>query len=144
MSLQCLGQPALAEGTTIILEELKLDVARECCGLRMLMGIAALVAAYVVVARKSRWQKGVLLASVLPVAVCANVLRLTLTAMLFRYMSDRAAQSFSHDAAGWITNGLAAGLFAGVLWCTHRLFRETETISPNELLRRAGDVVVPY
>ena len=86
------------------------------------MGITALVTAYVIVVRKPWWQKALLLASVVPVAVCANVLRLTLTAILFRYVSGSAARTFSHDAAGWVTNCLAAGLFAVILWCMHRLF----------------------
>lgn len=143
MSLQCLGQPALAEGTTIIVDEQTLDVARECSGLRMLMGIAALATAYVILVRKPWWQKALLLASVVPVALFANVLRVTTTALLFQYVSDKAGQSLSHDASGWFTNCTAAVVFAAVLWCMSRLFVETEAISRRELLESSGVRVAP-
>ena len=42
-TLQCLGQPAIAEGTTILLNDNVLEVERACSGLRMFYGILALV-----------------------------------------------------------------------------------------------------
>lgn len=142
MSLQCLGQPALQEGTTIILGEHALNVARECSGLRMFVGIMALATAYVILIRRPWWQKAMLLVSVAPVAVLANVLRVTMTALLFQYVSSEAAQTLSHDAAGLFTNCLAAALFAGVLWCMSRLFVEIEPLGNRELLGGAGNLTV--
>ena len=136
-TLQCLGQPAVAEGTTIILGEQELSVARECSGLRMLMGITALACAYIILVKKPWPQKMLLLASILPIAVMANVARVTLTALLYRYVSGEAAQTLSHDGAGLFTNCLAAVLFAAVLWCIHHLFLETESATGIEVLRTA-------
>jgi len=135
MCLQCFGQPALQEGTTIVIDEQTLEIVRECSGLRMLMGIAALATAYVIVTRKPWWQKALLLCSVAPVAISANVLRITLTGVLLQYLSGEALRTFIHDVAGWLTNILAAVLFAVVLWCMSRLFVEVETIGESELLR---------
>ncbi|MBN2474313.1 MAG: exosortase/archaeosortase family protein [Pirellulales bacterium] len=133
--LQFLGQPAVEEGTAIICEEQTLNVAQECSGLRMLVGIMALAFAYTIVSRRPWWQKALLLASAAPVAIAANVLRITLTALLFRHVSAETSDVFSHDAAGWFTNCAAAVLFAAVLWCIGRMFVETETVSQRELLR---------
>jgi len=140
MFLQCLGQPALQEGTSIILEEQELDVADACSGLRILMGIVALATAYVILVEKPWWQKALLLASVVPVAISANVLRITLTGLLFQYVSGEVSRGFSHNVAGWFTNCIAATFFAAVLWCMSRLFVETEIVDSGELLREAGDV----
>ena len=60
--LQILGQPALAEGHTIHLGEHTLEVEQACSGLRIFMGIAALAYAYVVIVRRSWWEKAILLA----------------------------------------------------------------------------------
>lgn len=136
-ALQCLGQPAVEEGTTIILGDQELSVARECSGLRMLMGITALACAYIILVRKPWLQKLLLLASIIPVAILANATRVTLTALLYRYVSSDAARTLSHDGAGLFTNCLAAGLFAAVLWCIHHLFLETELATGVEVLRTA-------
>lgn len=140
MSLQCLGQPALQEGTAIILGDQTLDVARECSGLRMFMGISALAIACIILIQRPWWQKALLLASVVPVAVAANVIRVTTTALLFQYVSSDMGKMLSHDGSGWFTNCLAAGLFAGVLWCMSRLFVEMAPVGNREMLETYGEL----
>ena len=63
-ALVCLGQPAIAEGNTILLGEQTLDVERACSGLRITYGIAALAVGYALVFRTRGWTTFVLLASV--------------------------------------------------------------------------------
>ena len=72
-TLQCLGQPAIAEGTTILLSDNILEVERACSGLRMFYGILALAVAYIIVSRATLAVALVLLAAVAPVAIFANV-----------------------------------------------------------------------
>ena len=87
--LQSLGQPAVQEGTVIVLDDEEFEVAKECSGLRMLMGVCALAFAYVVLSRGPFWQKVLILLSALPVAVLANVLRVTMTALFFPFHRER-------------------------------------------------------
>ena len=54
--LQCLGQPALAEGTTILLGNHELQVEQSCSGLRMFLGAVALAFAYLILTRRERWE----------------------------------------------------------------------------------------
>ncbi len=54
--LQFLGQPALAEGNTILLGEHHLEIEQACSGLRIFVGIIALAFAYVILARRSWWE----------------------------------------------------------------------------------------
>ena len=90
--LQMLGQPALAEGHTIYLGEHTLEVEQACSGLRIFIGIGALAFAYVVIVRRTWWEKALLLASVVPIALIANATRVVATGLLYQYVSGEAAQ----------------------------------------------------
>ena len=134
--LQLLGQPALAESHTIYLGDHTLEVEQACSGLRIFIGIAALAFAYVVIVRRKLWEKAVLVVSVIPIALIANVTRVVSTALLYQYVSGEAAKKFSHDLAGWIMILYAAGLFSLVLWYLGRLVRELEPVEMDALVRR--------
>ena len=122
--LQCLGQPAIAEGTTILLNDHILEVERACSGLRMFYGILALAVAYIIVTRARLNVSLVLLAAVAPVAIAANVMRITATGLLYEYVSGDAARHFTHDLAGLLMIVLAVALFGLVLWIAQRTFRQ--------------------
>lgn len=109
--LQCLGQPAITEGTTILLNDVTLDVERACSGLRMFFGILAVGFGCILVLRPRLWIAVALLASVFPVALVANTIRLAVTGLLFVYTTGETAQRFSHDIAGWLMIPLALALF---------------------------------
>ena len=135
-ALQILGQPALAEGHRIWLGDYPLDIERACCGLRILVGTVALAFAYVIIVRPPWWEKGVLLAGVIPIALVANSTRIVATGLLYRYVSGEVAQAFAHDSAGWAMIVLAAGLFALVLWYLSKLVREVELVEVGAIVRR--------
>ncbi|HEV8003479.1 MAG TPA: exosortase, partial [Planctomycetaceae bacterium] len=127
-TLQSLGQPAIAEGSTILLGDNILEVERACSGLRMFYGIFALAVATIIMTR-ARWSVALcLLASVAPVAILANVLRITTTGLLYDYASTESAKRFSHDLAGILMIVVAIAFFMLVLWTTERMllrFRRT-------------------
>jgi exosortase len=133
-TLQCLGQPAVEDGATILMNSQEFDVADECSGLRMLVGIVALTFAYLMFSRRPWWQKGLLCLAAIPVAVFANVARITATALMYEHVSSEAGKAFSHDAAGWVTNGAAALLFACVLWLFSRMFIEYEVADRSAVI----------
>jgi exosortase len=133
-SLQCLGQPAIAEAHTIHLGAHKLEVEQACSGLRMLVGVLALAVGYVLMFPKSWWERAILLASVIPVALAANTARIVITGLLFQYVSSEAGQKFSHDFAGWMMILFAVALFGGVLWYLKRLFPEQQKMQLRDLI----------
>jgi exosortase len=135
--LQMLGQPALAEGHTILLGDNKLEVEQACSGLRIFMGIAALAFAYVVIVRRTWWEKAVLLVSVIPIALIANATRVVSTGLLFQFASGETAKKFSHDVAGLVMVPYAACLFALVLLYLGKLVRQMEPLEMDEVARRA-------
>jgi exosortase len=127
-TLQSLGQPAIAEGTTILLGDNVLEVERACSGLRMFYGILALAVATIIVTR-ARWSMALcLLAAVAPVAILANMIRITTTGFLYEFVSTESARRFSHDLAGILMIVLAIVFFMLVLWIAQRIllkFRRT-------------------
>jgi exosortase len=134
--LRCLAHPALVDGNTILLGDERLEVAAACSGLRIFVGILALAAAYVIAVRRPWWEKALLLASVVPVALTANTMRIVATGLLYVHTSASTAKSFSHDLAGWTMIPVAAALFAMVLWYIGCLFKEVEVMDMRRLVRR--------
>lgn len=109
--LRVIGQPAIVEGTTILLDDHVLDVERACSGLRMFYGIFALAFACIALARPARWKAILVLLAAAPIAIIANVLRIVTTGILMKYASTETAQKFSHDFAGIVMIPVAVVLF---------------------------------
>ena len=125
--LRCLGQPAFANDTTLLVGNSVLEVEQSCSGLRIFVGIFALAFGYLIAFRRELWEAVLLLISAIPVALVANATRIVLTAILFQYFTEEAAHQFSHDAAGWLMIPLAAALLGGVQWYMNCLMRDVES-----------------
>lgn len=100
--LQTLGCPAFAEGNVIVLKNERLGVEEACSGLSMLLVFFALAAAVTLIVRRPLWEKGIILLSAAPIAVIANVGRITITGLLYQWGKSNEAQLVFHDLAGWL------------------------------------------
>jgi exosortase len=110
--LQTLGLPALVEGNTILLDKdtRPLDVAEACSGLSMLFVFLAMTTAAAILVRRPLLDRLLLLGSAIPIAILANVLRITATGVAHRYVGPRLGDLVFHDLAGWLMMPLAIGL----------------------------------
>jgi exosortase len=109
-ALQALGWPAFAEETVIHLPEMELQVADECSGLGMLQTFVALAAALAACLDRPVSDRIVLVLSAVPIAVIANVARVTATAVAYALAVDEGTRFFMHELAGWLMMPLAVGL----------------------------------
>lgn len=134
-ALQLLGLPALYEGNVIFLGDQRLFVEEACSGMRIFIGILALAFAYLVLVRRTWWERLLLLAAVLPVAIVANVTRIVVTALLYQWVSTDVGHKFAHDWAGFATIPLAAALFGLVLWYISKLFPHVERIGVGRAMK---------
>ena len=107
-----IGEPAFALGNTIIIGKTPLEVERACSGLRIFMGVAAMAYVYIILVRRSWWEKCLLVVAIVPIALISNATRIAATAYLYQHISVEAGKKFIHDAAGKAEIVLAAGLFA--------------------------------
>ncbi len=105
--LQTLGQPAVAEGNVILLNEVELGVVEACSGLRMLMVFFALSTAMAILIRKPLWERLLVCASAIPIALVVNLLRITVTAVLYETAGKEVGDAVFHDLAGWLMMPLA-------------------------------------
>jgi exosortase len=114
-TMQMLGLPALVEGNTILLNGTRLAVVEACSGLSMLIVFAALSTAAAVVVRRPLLDRIILLCSAIPIAILANVVRITATGVAVCLAGPRLADVLYHDLAGWLMMPLAIGMLALVL-----------------------------
>lgn len=136
-TLQFLGQPGFAEGNVIVLGHQRLEIAQACSGLRLFLGIVALTYAYVVVIRRPLWEKFVLIAATVPIAIVANAARIVATGVLYQqFLPGPAARASIHDAAGWAMILFAAGLFGSLLWYLKRLIKEEEILDMSAVVKQ--------
>ena len=112
-AIQTIGIPAVAQGNVIQLPGGPLEVAVACSGIRMLMLFFAVCVGAAFVMRCTVWEKTVIVASAIPIAVFSNVLRLILTALLQEFIGREVALKVGHDMAGWAMMPLALLLLWG-------------------------------
>jgi exosortase len=123
-ALQTLGQPALSEGNVIIVNDARIGVIEACNGLGMLLVFFALTTGLVMLIRRNWFDKLLLLVSTAPIAVFVNVLRITLTGLLYEIAGSRWADLVFHELAGWLMMPLALGLLCLELHLLSRLLVE--------------------
>jgi exosortase len=125
-ALQVMGFPAVAEGNVILLGDLALGIVEACSGLRMLVSFFALSTAVAMLIRKPIWEKCLIAASAVPIALASNVLRITITGVCLEAFGTRL-EEFFHDAAGYLMPLLGMVFLLAELWMLKMLLIERST-----------------
>lgn len=113
--LQTLGCEAFREGNQIVLGDSRLGVVDACSGLRMLTIFVALAVGWVLIDRVRWWERLVIVASAVPIALAVNVARITATGMMMT-VDEQFAEQLFHDWAGYVMMPLAMALLVIVRW----------------------------
>ena len=119
--LQTIGQPAIAEGNRILIDDVTLGVVDACSGLKMLVTFSAFAAGAVLTLGRSRFENALVVLGVVPIAVAANVLRVTATGVAFTIFGDTKTSHGLHDFFGYLMMPLGLGMLGLQLWCLARL-----------------------
>jgi exosortase len=126
--LRCCGQPAIAEGNRILIENVTLNVVEACSGLRMLMTFIAFSIAAVFVMERHWIVRGIVLLSAVPIAVATNVLRISATGLAHVWIHDGAQKAkvmdFIHDFNGWMMMPVGLAMLLAELWVLKHLLIE--------------------
>lgn len=113
-----------------------LDVAEACSGIRLLTAFLALGVAMAYLHYRPIWQRLVLLASTIPIAIICNIVRVTITGLIHVLIDPQYAQGIYHDLLGMAMLPLAFGLYGLLAWFMSNLFVEsTEGESPDIVVR---------
>jgi len=109
-----IGIPIYREGNVLHLAETTLEVVAACSGLRSLVTLFALAGALSFFSKLSNWRKWVLFFAAAPIAIFANIVRLTITAILASRYGSEVAHGFLHDFSGLVIFVLGLSLLVGV------------------------------
>jgi exosortase len=126
-ALQVMGFPAVAEGNVILLGDIELGIVEACSGLRMLVSFFALSTAVAMLIRKPIWEKCLIAATAVPIALASNVLRITITGVCFDIFGNHFGGAFFHDAAGYLMPFLGMAFLLMELWVLKTLLIERPT-----------------
>jgi exosortase len=96
--LQAVGVPVLVEGTTLWLENARLNVAFACSGLQMVISFGAVCTAIALLSHYPLPGKILIAASAIPIAIACNILRIALIAWAYRF--ELVPPKELHDAGG--------------------------------------------
>ena len=78
-------------------------VADACSGLHSMYSLSALGTLFMyIMARRSRLHNAIMLASILPIAFVANIVRVIVLVLITYHFGDEAGQGFLHGAAGMV------------------------------------------
>jgi exosortase B len=102
-SLYAVGYPIARNGVMLSIGQYQLLVADACSGLHSMFSLSALGVLYMyIVARRSLLHNGIMLASILPIAFMANIVRVMVLVLVTYHFGDAAGQGFLHGAAGMV------------------------------------------
>jgi exosortase len=112
-----------------------MDVAEACSGMRLLLAFLALGVAMAYLHYRPFWQRVVLLLSTIPIAIFCNIIRVTITGLIYVLISPKYAQGIYHDMLGIAMLPLAFGLYGLLAWFMSSLFTE-DVQQPQQVIVR--------
>jgi exosortase len=128
-TLNLTGIESIRSGTKMLISKgdgtmRPLNVAEACAGLRSLMTFISVAAAVAFLSPRALWQKVLITASAVPIAVFCNVMRVTGQAYLDRLAGPQWSEGFAHGFVGLVMLIPAFFLILGVAWIIDHLFVE--------------------
>jgi exosortase B len=100
-TLYTVGYPIARDGVILTIGQYQLLVADACSGLHSMFSLSALGVLFMyMTARTSVLHNGIMLASILPIAFAANIVRVMALILITYHLGDEAGQGFLHGAAG--------------------------------------------
>ncbi len=116
-----------------------LDVAEACSGMRLLLAFLALGVAMAYLHERPLWQRFVLVATTVPIAVLCNIVRVTITGFIYILIHPRYAQGIYHDMLGMAMLPLAFGLYGLLAWFMSNLFIDVSQVAAPDVVVRRRD-----
>jgi len=103
----------------------QLNVEEACSGMRLMMAFVTLGVAMAYLGDRPLWQRIIMVASCLPIAVLCNTIRVTVTGLLTITGHAEYAQGTPHQLLGMLMLLIALGCFALIGYVLSHLFVET-------------------
>lgn len=108
-----------------------LNVAEACAGLVSLMTFISIAAAIAFLSGRAMWQKLIITASAVPIAIVCNIIRVAGVGMLDKYGGREWSDGFAHQFAGMVLLLPAFFLIMLVCWIVDQLVIEEAEHEPD-------------
>ena len=106
------GYPISRNGVVLDIGQYQMLVADACSGLHSMYSLAALGTLFMYLMRRpSVLHNAVMMASILPIAFAANIVRVMALVLITYHFGDEAGQGFLHGAAGMVLMLVALAFF---------------------------------
>ena len=112
--LQSAGMTVLAEGNKIVLPEYTLFVADACSGLTSVVTMLPIACTLAYFMTRGVWRRLVVVASVVPLAMAGNVVRVLVTVKMVSEIGGEAAQGLLHESFGVATYAIGTLALVGI------------------------------
>ena len=100
-SLYAVGYPIARNGVVLSVGPYQLLVADACSGLHSMFSLSALGVLLLYLKQRAGWlHNAIMLASILPIAFFANVVRVLVLILITYHLGDEAGQGYLHGSAG--------------------------------------------
>lgn len=119
--LEMLGYGVVQHGNVIDIEGTIVEVAWACNGLRMVTAFFVITGLVVLLVKREWWEKLIILASSLPVALLCNTIRLAITAIAFTMLKGEYWEDIFHNFGGYAMMPFALAAIVGELWLLKKL-----------------------
>ena len=116
-----------------------LNVADACSGMRLLTAFLALGVAMAYLHDRPIWQRIILLASTVPIAILCNIVRVTVTGFIYVLVDPEYTKGIYHDGLGLAMLPLAFILYWFLAWFMSELFVEEAQIERKDVVVRRYD-----
>jgi exosortase len=120
-----MGIPVLRVGNTLQLPSQTLDVATACSGIRSLLSLGFLSLVYAYFMDKRVWMRWVLLVATVPIAICANAIRVAVTGWLSE-RNTKLVEGAYHELEGYIVFVVALIALLLVHWAINRVTKKSK------------------
>lgn len=132
--LYAVGYPIARAGVMISIGPYQLLVADACSGLNSMFSLAAIGALFIYFkGRARRAHNVIMIASILPIAFAANIIRVITLVLITYHGGDEAGQGFLHSAAGIVLMAAALSiLFALDAVLANRFDKLPRTATPAD------------
>ena len=119
--LELLGYNVMREGNIIYINNTYVAVAEACNGLRMVTAFFIIITMVALLIQRTWWEKLILIASGVPIALLCNSIRLTVTAVAFTVPELKNWQTAFHDFGGYAMMPVALVMVIAELWLLKKM-----------------------
>jgi len=134
--LETIGYEVIQEGNIIHIGQASVAVAEACNGLRMVMAFFVVSGLVVLLAKRTWWEKLIVLASSLPIALLCNTIRLAITALAFTVLIGEHWERIFHDFGGYAMMPLALVAVVAEFWLLAKLTTPPAKEQPEVIIRQ--------